>query len=270
MGDRNSLKKIDVINIIDLKFVQNLQDFFAQTLDVAIVCVRNNEWLTQSSNNTEFCAKYIRHNKLGYRRCDECHKKWEKAAIKTRETVFYTCYTGLTNFIIPVFIEGEYLVSIFGGQFLKDEPDERYFKQIAKTLEVDEDEYFAAIKKVKVYSSEKVKAVVDLLFFLANSISTIAYANKKMAAMGVEYNIPRNIELEEWLFANYGNVKRPITGREFEILKLLVAGKNNNEIAKELFISVHTVKAHVSTIIEKFEVEDRVQVAVKAVREGLV
>ena len=62
----------------------------------------------------------------------------------------------------------------------------------------------------------------------------------------------------------------PITEREFEVLKLIVLGKSNTEIAKDLFISVHTVKAHVSSILEKFSVEDRVQVAVKAIREGLV
>ena len=63
---------------------------------------------------------------------------------------------------------------------------------------------------------------------------------------------------------------KPLTDREFEILRLIVLGKNNKEIANELFISVHTAKAHVSSILEKFSVEDRVKVAVMAVREGLV
>jgi len=62
----------------------------------------------------------------------------------------------------------------------------------------------------------------------------------------------------------------PLTEREFEVLKHLVAGKSNTEIAKELIVSVHTAKAHVCSILQKMCVNDRVQAAVKAVKEGLV
>ena len=62
----------------------------------------------------------------------------------------------------------------------------------------------------------------------------------------------------------------PLTEREYEVLKHLVTGKSNTEIAKELIVSVHTAKAHVCSILQKMCVNDRVQAAVKAVREGLV
>lgn len=64
--------------------------------------------------------------------------------------------------------------------------------------------------------------------------------------------------------------KIPLTEREFEVLKHLVAGKSNTEIAKELIVSVHTAKAHVCSILQKMCVNDRVQAAVKAVKEGMV
>lgn len=62
----------------------------------------------------------------------------------------------------------------------------------------------------------------------------------------------------------------PLTEREQEVLKHLVMGKSNTEIAKELIVSVHTAKAHVCSILQKMCVNDRVQAAVKAVKEGLV
>ena len=62
----------------------------------------------------------------------------------------------------------------------------------------------------------------------------------------------------------------PLTEREYEVLKHLVEGKSNTEIAKELIVSVHTAKAHVCSILQKMCVSDRVQAAVKAVKEGLV
>lgn len=64
--------------------------------------------------------------------------------------------------------------------------------------------------------------------------------------------------------------KGHLTEREQEVLKLLVQGRSNTEIAKELIVSVHTAKAHVCSILQKLCVDDRVQAAVKAIKEGLV
>ena len=61
-----------------------------------------------------------------------------------------------------------------------------------------------------------------------------------------------------------------LTQREYEVLKLVVDGKSNHEIAQELTISEHTAKAHVCNIIQKLVVDDRTQAAVKALKEGLV
>lgn len=62
---------------------------------------------------------------------------------------------------------------------------------------------------------------------------------------------------------------KSLTDREYEVLKLVIQGKSNTQIAKELNISVHTAKAHVCSILQKMCVNDRVQAAVKAVRSGL-
>ena len=61
-----------------------------------------------------------------------------------------------------------------------------------------------------------------------------------------------------------------LTQREYEVLKLVVEGLSNHEIAEELTISDHTAKAHVCNIIQKLVVDDRTQAAVKALKEGLV
>ena len=66
------------------------------------------------------------------------------------------------------------------------------------------------------------------------------------------------------------DAKARLTERESEVLKLLVQGKSNTEIAQELIVSVHTAKAHVCSILQKLCVDDRVQAAVKAIKEGLV
>jgi DNA-binding NarL/FixJ family response regulator len=61
-----------------------------------------------------------------------------------------------------------------------------------------------------------------------------------------------------------------MTARELEILELIARGMDNPEIARTLFLSQHTVKNHVSSILVKMQVENRIQAAVRAVRRGLL
>ncbi|MGB5960935.1 MAG: response regulator transcription factor [Coleofasciculaceae cyanobacterium] len=61
-----------------------------------------------------------------------------------------------------------------------------------------------------------------------------------------------------------------LTDREMEVLKLLIKGQSNGAIAETLFLSESTIKAHLRSIMTKFEVNDRVQVAVIALRSGLL
>lgn len=61
-----------------------------------------------------------------------------------------------------------------------------------------------------------------------------------------------------------------LTTRETQILKLITEGFSNNEIANKLFVSINTTKAHVASILQKLEVDDRLQAALKALKERLV
>lgn len=61
-----------------------------------------------------------------------------------------------------------------------------------------------------------------------------------------------------------------LTSREIQILKLITEGYSNNEIAKELFVSINTTKAHVANILQKLEVDDRLQAALKALKNNIV
>lgn len=61
-----------------------------------------------------------------------------------------------------------------------------------------------------------------------------------------------------------------LSQREVEVLRLLAAGKDNSQIAGELFISPRTVKNHIASILMKLHMTNRIQAAVYAVKSGLV
>jgi DNA-binding NarL/FixJ family response regulator len=67
-----------------------------------------------------------------------------------------------------------------------------------------------------------------------------------------------------------GGVRPELSDRETEVLRLIANGKDNAQIAQELHISPKTVKNHISNILMKLQIENRIQAAVYAVRSGLV
>src|SRR5215208_8514316 len=65
-------------------------------------------------------------------------------------------------------------------------------------------------------------------------------------------------------------IQSELSDREIQELKLIANGKDNSMIAAELHISPKTVKNHISNILMKLQIENRIQAAVYAVRSGLV
>lgn len=108
---------------------------------------------------------------------------------------------------------------------------------------------------------------------LSNVVKSAAkgacWIDEKVAPLALK-NFPKPESLEILGRTQSVDQKTKLTDREEEVLKLLVQGKSNTQIAENLIVSVHTAKAHVCSILQKLCVDDRVQAAVKAIKEGLV
>ena len=110
----------------------------------------------------------------------------------------------------------------------------------------------------------------EFLDMIVRSVSNGAmWIDKKVVQILRELNpnVVPNIQVSR---SNFKTTHANLTAREYEVLKLVVDGKSNLQIANELNISEHTSKAHVCNIIQKLVVDDRTQAAVKAIKEGIV
>lgn len=169
------MKEIQLSDVIDFNTLQTIQDAFARATGMAALSVDLNHDVTKLSNPTDFCVKLTRGSKEGYRRCNECDLQGgQKAGITGRPSVYY-CHAGLMDFAAPIMVEGKQIGSLVGGQVLPEEPDQEKFRQIAREIGVNEEEYLQALSKIKVLPKDQIEAAAQLLYLIANTLSKIGY-----------------------------------------------------------------------------------------------
>ena len=123
----------------------------------------------------------------------------------------------------------------------------------------------SAIKIVVLTSHVEEKDVLNSIKAGAN-----AYCSKEIKPESLINVVKTVLDGASWFDDSEQKMVYNLTSREKQILKLITEGYNNSEIAKHLFVSVNTTKVHVASILQKLEVEDRLQAAVKALKENIV
>ena len=120
--------------------------------------------------------------------------------------------------------------------------------------------------------NEKIYPVLDAgakgYMLKTSSADDILRAVRKVAKgeLAIETEVSQKVEYHR----NHIELHEDLTARERDILGLLAKGYENQRIADELFISLKTVKTHVSNILSKLEVSDRTQAVVCAFQHHLV
>ena len=120
--------------------------------------------------------------------------------------------------------------------------------------------------------NEKIYPVLDAgahgYMLKTSSAEEILRAVKKVAKgeFAIETEVSKKVEYHR----NHIELHEDLTARERDNLGLLAKGYENQRIADELFISLKTVKTHVSNILSKLEVSDRTQAVVYAFQHHLV
>lgn len=168
-------EEIKLLDIIDQRSLQLLQDSFAKATGMAALATDLNGPVTELSNPTEFCMNLTRKSKVGCERCNQCDLQGGEQALKTGHPAVYYCHGGLVDFASPIIVNGQHIGSLIGGQVLTEEPDFDKFRKIAKEIDIDPDTYIEAIKKIKVVPKEQVNNAAELLFQMANSLSSVGY-----------------------------------------------------------------------------------------------
>ncbi|MEM9835428.1 MAG: response regulator transcription factor [Bacteroidota bacterium] len=81
---------------------------------------------------------------------------------------------------------------------------------------------------------------------------------------------PMSSQVARKIIRSFRIIENPLSGRETEVLRLLSKGMNYREVAKELFLSPHTVKSHIKNIYAKLHVNSRAEAIYKAFKQKLI
>lgn len=169
------LNNITLLDVIDRDTLQALQDAFAEATGMAALATDDTGSVTQLSNPTDFCMNLTRKSRVGCERCNKCDLQGGAEANRTGRPSVYYCHGGLVDFAAPIIVNGQHIGSLIGGQVLTEKPDEAKFRQIARDIGVDPDEYVAAVKKVKIVPKKQIDAAANLLYQMANALSDVGY-----------------------------------------------------------------------------------------------
>ena len=166
---------ITLLDIIDRKTLQSLQDAFAEATGMAALTTDDTGSVTELSNGTDFCMNFTRKSRVGCERCNQCDLMGGEQSSKTGKPAVYYCHGGLVDFAAPIILNGKHIGSLIGGQVLPEPPDEEKFRKIAKEIDVDPDKYIEALRKIKIVPKEQIDAAANLLYQMANALSQVGY-----------------------------------------------------------------------------------------------
>jgi len=117
------------------------------------------------------------------------------------------------------------------------------------------------------HAVELYAGVVAVVF----TIGGIMTARKFIKPKEVIVEVPVPVQVPVYVKADGKKLEQlGISKREYEILELIAQGLSNEEIASKMFLSVHTIKTHISNLFIKLDVKRRTQAVVRAREMGLI
>lgn len=167
---------LKIQDFCDMDKFENIMNNWAKSTGLATVAVgADGEYISQCYNFTDFCIKLTRGSEEGCRRCERCDREGKGV---------YNCHAGLVDFGIPITLsDGTVLGSVIGGQVLPENPDEDKFRQVARELDINEDTYIDALRKVNVRSRGAIEASAELLGDVINMYVRDCYETKMNESM---------------------------------------------------------------------------------------
>lgn len=151
--------------------------------------------ITHYSNFCELC-RLTRGTELGTKNCYRSAEVLGRRAIESGRVVFHRCLSaGLMDAAAPIIIHGRHVANWLVGQVLVGDVDEAHFRDYARRIGVDEEEYIAALRRVPRKTEEEVQKMAEFLAVLARNLSEMGF--RRLVDMRLRERLQESFEAEQ-------------------------------------------------------------------------
>ncbi|MBI1920844.1 MAG: PocR ligand-binding domain-containing protein [Geobacter sp.] len=211
--------------LVDIPSLQLLMDRFHSATGIPVGIIGSDGEMFVATGWQEICTAFHRSHPVTAERCrqsDNCIK----TSLDAGKYIQYKCKNGLWDLAKPIIVAGEHLATIYLGQFRyeDEEIDEEFFRAQAREFGFDQDRYLAALKRIPVFSREKVQQIMDFYTTLVDCYVKTGFARFSQAE--TEKTLRESEERYRALFEGANDAI--ITIRDGRIV-------NCNKMALELF-----------------------------------
>ena len=214
--------------------IQAYQDSFARTFGISLCLLSlEGKTLTIWSNSSLFCYDMMKNNRS---RCIQERENAARAVLAQGQTRTFRCYLGLTFLISPIYYRGKIICVAYGGgvKLSGDQVcvDNRLADHIATMTE---------------------QQLTDMLELMQNTLELLTF-DTEGESESESASESRPSPVNEYLLLKY-----KLSRREMDIAREVCACLSNKQIGEKLYISEKTVKSHISNILAKMGMKDRMQ-----------
>lgn len=195
------MEQLRLMDLFEFEILKKLQDSFFSTAEISGGIVdENGVALMEHVSNCDFCVKYTKKTEEGARRCQQCDRQATVEAMKEGKPRIYTCHMGLTDFVVPIMLDGHCLGSFIGGQILTEPLSEEKVKEAAEVFGIPADEYLEASLRIPVYTRQRIENMVQYIYDVGDMLSHMAY--KQYITMQLSGELEREAHMKSDFLAN--------------------------------------------------------------------
>lgn len=212
--------------------------------------------MTKHNSNCEFCSRYTKGSKEGLRRCQQCDKQAALDAAKNGKPAIYTCHAGLTDFAVPIMLDGQFLGCFCGGQVTTAPLSEDKIIAYAKELDIPPQEYLEASRKIPVLPKEKIQQIANYLYTMGNILSYMAY--KQYITIMMSSKLEEEAHMKSDFLANMSHEIRTPMNAVIGMAEMALREDLPpvaREYIKQIKISSNTLLAIINDILDFSKIE---------------
>ena len=175
--------------------------------------------ITHYSNFCPLC-QLTRETELGAQKCYHSGSVLGRKSLESGQVVFQRCLSaGLVDAAAPIVVQGRHIANWIAGQVLVDDLEEDHFRQFARDIGADEEEFVAAMQHVTRTSAEQVQKSAELLYVIAKHISEMGF--RRLVDIKLQERLQVALQREQEATAAHEKVQQEIIEAQRQALQEL-------------------------------------------------